>query len=148
MKTTGRSPDPIPVEVLPPEGRGFPSSGEVQPPPPQGPRTFYHPASGAAILGVDLLAFGSEALSGFLDTPAACLLAFAVTFVLVYLIQNKWSRDRPALSFAKAFFGAFLAGLPFSIAGGIFGALILALSGLPHPKTLVKDAIFQRIRKR
>jgi len=148
MNTTGRPSDPIPVEVLPPEGSSFPSPRQAEPPLPPSPRTFYHPASGVAILGVDLLAFGSEALSGFLDTPAACVLAFAVTFVLVYLIQLKWSRDRPALSFGKAFFGAFLAGLPFSIAGGIFGALILALSGLPHPKTLVKDAVFQRLFKR
>ena len=63
------------------------------------------------------------------------------------------SSDRPATSgsvanstaLGKAFLGAFMAGLPFSIAGTIYGAAILALSGLPHhPVEMAKRLISNR----
>jgi len=102
-------------------------------------KTFYHPASGIAILGIDFFVFGTELFSGFLDTPIMCVVAFVTTLPLVYLIQTKWSRDRGSVAFWKAFAGAFMAGLPFSIAGTIYGAAVLALSGLPHhPIEMVK----------
>jgi hypothetical protein len=96
-----------------------------------GLRTFYHPASGVAILGVDLLCFGPEIFLPF-DLPLMCVFAFLVTLPLVYLVQWKWSKDTMAASFGKAFLGAFLAGLPFSITGTIFGAAVLVMSGLPR----------------
>jgi hypothetical protein len=95
-------------------------------------QTFYHPASGVVILGIDMFVFGTEILSGFLDLPVMCVLAFLATFPLVFLIQRNWGQDRGATALGKAFLGAFLAGLPFSIAGGIFGAAVIALSGLPR----------------
>ena len=50
-----------------------------------------------------------------------------------------------AASFGKAFLGAFLAGLPFSIAGTMLGAAVIALSGLPHhPVDMVKKLVAQR----
>lgn len=127
----------VPVDVLPPLPKDAPFSsssahGTNQSPPLAGLRTFYHPASGVVILGIDLLVFGPEMLSGFLDTPVMCALAFLVTLPLVFLIQLKWSKDTAAGAFGKAFLGAFLAGLPFSIAGTMLGATVLALSGLPH----------------
>ena len=125
----------VPVDVLPPLPKDAcepPPQTMGQPVPFAKLRTFYHPASGVAILGIDLLAFGPELLSGFLDTPIMCVLAFLATFPLVYLIQWRWSRDTMASAFGKAFLGAFLAGLPFSIAGTMLGAAVLVLSGLPH----------------
>lgn len=134
----------VPVDVLPPLPK------DAQPPPFQPPtdtppvpfaglRTFYHPASGIVILGIDVLVFGPEMLSGFLDTPLMCVLAFCTTLPLVWVIQSKWSKDTLGTSFGKAFLGAFLAGLPFSIAGTMLGAAVLALSGLPaHPVEMIK----------
>ena len=135
----------VPVDVLPP----LPKEASSQLPPPpvhekapvpfEGLRTFYHPASGVVILGIDVLVFGPEMLSGFLDTPLMCVLAFLTTFPLVYLIQRGWAKDVRSSALGKAFLGAFLAGLPFSIAGTMLGAAVIALSGLPsHPIDLVK----------
>jgi len=137
----------VPVDVLPP----LPKDAPLPPPPASdhpvpfaGLRTFYHPASGVVILGVDLLVFGPEMLSGFLDTPIMCILAFFTTLPLVWLIQSKWSKDTMGNAFWKAFLGAFLAGLPFSIAGTMLGAAVLALSGLPaHPVEMIKKLASQ-----
>ena len=133
----------VPVDVLPP----MPKDAPLPPPPSEkipfaGLRTFYHPASGVVILGIDVLVFGPEMLSGFLDIPIMCALAFLATFPLVFLIQWKWAKNTMAASFAKAFLGAFLAGLPFSIAGTVLGAAVIALSGLPHhPIDMVKKMV-------
>jgi len=132
----------VPVAVLPP----LPKDAPLPPPsdkvPFAGLRTFYHPASGVVILGIDVLVFGPEMLSGFLDVPIMCALAFLATFPLVYLIQWKWAKNTMAASFGKAFLGAFLAGLPFSIAGTMLGAAVIALSGLPHhPADMIKKLV-------
>jgi hypothetical protein len=131
MNPAPGEPRNVPFDVLPP----VPPDAAIshRPPAPLSAlKTFYHPASGVVILGIDLLVFGPEMLSGFLDLPVMCAVAFAVTFPLVYLIQTRWSRDGVASSLGKAFLGAFLAGLPFSITGTIFGAAVIALSGLPR----------------
>jgi len=146
MSTGAHDSSEVPVDVLPPlphdAGRAVlssPSSGE---PPLARLKTFYHPASGIAILGIDFLVFGTELFSGFLDVPIMCVVAFVVTLPLVFLIQKKWGLDRGYVAFAKAFAGAFMAGLPFSIAGTIYGAAVLALSGLPHhPVEMVKRLV-------
>jgi len=136
----------VPVDVLPPLPKDtstqpppFQPTTDTQPIPFEGLRTFYHPASGVVILGIDVLVFGPEMLSGFLDTPVMCVLAFCTTLPLVWVIQSKWSKDTMSTAFGKAFLGAFLAGLPFSIAGTMLGAAVLALSGLPaHPVEMIK----------
>lgn len=131
----------IPIDVLPPvpSDAPHPVTGTVTR---GGLGTFYHPASGVVILGIDLVAFAPEMLSGFLDTPILCVLSFLVTFPLVFLIQWKWGGDRMPSAFGKALLGAFMAGLPFSIAGTIYGAAILGLSGLPHhPLEAVKRLV-------
>ena len=117
------------------EGRAV--EGEVVPPggpPPKakaaGPGTFFHPLSGAVILGVDWLAFGLEWASGFVLTAAASLGAFAIVFWAVYRIQLKLSGDSPKAAAAKAVIGAVAAGVPFPVTGTAVGGLILALSGL------------------
>ncbi|MCE0482853.1 MAG: hypothetical protein LV479_01290 [Methylacidiphilales bacterium] len=134
----------VPVDVLPPAPRNEPPlppvpSDEPRAVPFEGLRTFYHPASGGVILALDWLAFGSDLLTGFLALPLLCVLSFAVTFPLVWLIQVQWSRDKMGPAIGKAFLGAFLVGLPFPITGTLLGAAILALSGLPHhPVDVVK----------
>jgi hypothetical protein len=139
---TSRPAQEIPVDVLPP----VPPDAELPAnrPPLAEVKTFYHPASGIAILGIDFLVFGTELFTGFLDTPLMCALAFLVTFPFVFAIQKKWSLNSNAAAFGKAFLGAFMAGLPFSIAGTIYGAAIIALSGLPHHPVEMAKRILNR----
>jgi len=141
----------VPVDVLPPTPKDAPL-----PPPPledhkvpfAGLRTFYHPASGVVILALDWLLFGTDLMTGFLALPEICVLGFLVTFPLVMLIQQKWSRDTLPRALGKAFLGAFMVGLPFPITGTLLGAAILALSGLPHhPVEAVKRLVSQSTAK-
>jgi hypothetical protein len=126
----------VPVDILPP----VPRDGREQPPPfTEGKavpfanlRTFYHPASGVVILGLDWLAFGTDLFTGFLALPEMCVLAFIASFAAILAIQVRWSRDKMPSAIGKAFMGAFLVALPFPITGTLLGASILALSGLPH----------------
>jgi hypothetical protein len=127
----------VPVDVLPPlpadatDIRSMPEAHPAMVPPLSELKTFFHPASGLAILGIDILCFSPQVIFPF-DVPVMCALAFLTTFPFVYFFQLKWSQDRPAAAFGKAFFGAFMAGLPFSIAGTMFGAAVLVLAGLPR----------------
>jgi hypothetical protein len=136
----------VPVDVLPPiPAEAHSPWARPGEPPLAGLKTFYHPASGIAILGIDFLVFGTELFSGFLDTPIMCVFAFLITFPVVFAIQKKWGGNPNSTALGKAFLGAFMAGLPFSIAGTIYGAAILALSGLPHhPVEMAKRLISNR----
>jgi hypothetical protein len=131
----------VPVDVLPPVPRdayrqASPEPGAV---PFANSRTFYHPASGVVILGIDWVTFGTDALTGFLALPEMCVLSFIASFALVLAIQLKWAKDASPAAIGKAFIGAFLVGLPTPITGTILGAAILALSGLPlHPVDVVR----------
>ncbi|MCE0522154.1 MAG: hypothetical protein LV480_04515 [Methylacidiphilales bacterium] len=139
----------VPVDVLPPlpKDAGQPPV-KHHPVPFEGLRTFYHPASGVAILMLDWLAFGTDLLTGFIALPWLCVLAFVVSFPLILVIQLKWSRDQLPAALGKAFLGAFMVGLPFPITGTILGAAILALSGLPHhPIDVVKKLASQGTTK-
>jgi hypothetical protein len=133
----------VPVDVLPPLPR------DAYPPPPlvashppvpfEGLRTFYHPASGVVILGLDWLAFGTDFLTGFMALPVLCVLSFLISFPVIFAIQRKWTQDGLSAALGKAFLGAFMVGLPFPITGTLLGGAILALSGLPHhPVDVVK----------
>jgi len=137
----------VPIDVLPPLPKGAQTQAgahELPPPPPssvpfENLRSFYHPASGVAILMLDWLAFGTDFLSAFLAIPVICVLSFLVSFPIVYVIQRKWTKDSTQAALGKAFIGAFLVGLPFPITGTMLGAAILALAGLPqHPIEVVK----------
>jgi hypothetical protein len=142
----------VPVDVLPPVPKDSPL-----PPPPlddhkipfAGLRTFYHPASGVIILGLDWLAFGTDFLTGFLALPVICVLSFLVSFALIFAVQLKWTKDTIPNALGKAFLGAFMVGLPFPITGTLLGAAILALSGLPHhPVDVVKKLASQGTAQR
>jgi len=147
------SPQEVPIDVLPPvprDAQAMPpaTQSNVPPPPFAGLRTFYHPGSGVVILGLDWLTFGTDFMTGFLALPLLCVLAFVVTFPIVYVIQLKWSRDTVGAAFGKAFLGAFLVALPFPITGTMLGAAILALAGLPHhPVDAVKKLASQATSK-
>jgi len=117
------APTPAPSPVL-----------AADPLPPSGWETFYHPASGALILGIDILAFGGELATGFLDVVLVSLASFAVVFAGVWTVQRRWGGSTRRAAFWKAFLGAFLAGIPFPITGTLFGTAILFLSGLHHLK--------------
>lgn len=101
-------------------------------PPPRRP-TFFEPASGAAILGVDWLCFGLEWELGPLSMAVMSVAAFVVTYAAVWRIQSTRGGDAPRMAHAKAFAGALAAGVPFPVAGTIVGGTILALSGLKLP---------------
>ncbi len=134
----------VPVDVLPPlphDAHAPHAAPPVahHPVPFEGLRTFYHPASGVVILGLDWLTFGTDLFTGFLAVPVMCVLSFLISFALIFAIQRKWSRDAIPSALGKSFMGAFLVGLPFPITGTMLGAAILALSGLPHhPVEMVK----------
>ena len=133
--SAGSSPSQeVTVDVLPPVPKDapLPPSPQSQPPPFDGLRTFYHPASGVVILGLDWLIFGTDLFTGFMAVPAMCVLGFLISFALVLAIQLKWSKDKLSSALGKSFMGAFLVGLPFPITGTLLGAAILALAGLPH----------------
>ena len=99
----------------------------------KGEKHFFHPYSGAVILGVDWLAFGADLPTGFALVAFVSIAAFVVTFVAVSIIQRR-DGDVPAKAYGKAFLGALAAGVPFPVTGTIVGAWILALSGLPLPR--------------
>jgi hypothetical protein len=152
MNAGAPEPQEVPVDVLPP----LPKDAYAPPPPVSslsespsipfaGLRTFYHPASGVVILGLDWLVFGTDFLTGFLALPIMCVLAFLVSFPVIYIIQLKWSKERVAPALGKAFLGAFMVALPFPITGTLLGAAILALAGLPHhPIEIVKRLASQK----
>jgi hypothetical protein len=120
-------PKAIDVEVV---GKSVSDPHRAAPDEPR-PRTFFHPASGVAILLIDWITFGIDVPTGFLFTLVSSLAAFTVTFAAVYFIQRKESLDSKARAAWKAFFGAVAAGVPFPITGTVLGAGILLLSGLP-----------------
>jgi len=110
-----------------------PREGEVVEPGkvPSG-KTYFHPLSGAVILGLDWLAFGLDLFSGFAAVAVVSTATFGVTYAAVSTIQRKLHGDDPKTAKKKALIGAAAAGVPFPITGTIVGAAILALSGLPR----------------
>ena len=93
-------------------------------------RTFYHPASGAAILALDWLFFGLEWELGPASLVLSCAAAFAATYFVVERVQRRWGGDEPRTARLKALLGAAAAGAPFAVGGTVLGGLILLLSGL------------------
>jgi len=84
--------------------------------------------SGLLILGLDWLFFGAEA--AVVALPLAMFLAFVVTFAGVYVVQRRLAVESRAPAFLKALLGAVLAAAPFPVCGSVFGALVIACSGL------------------
>ena len=97
---------------------------------PPAPRTFFHPASGLAILLFDWIFFGLEWELGPASLIFSCAAAFAATYAVVRRVQTRWGGDDLPRARLKALLGALAAGAPFTVAGSAVGGLILALSGL------------------
>jgi hypothetical protein len=142
-----KSPE-VPVEVLPPlpeDARARAVAPSASRAPFEGLQTFYHPASGVVILGLDWLIFGTDLMTGFLAVPVMCALAFFLSFLLLVAIQRKWARNSLSTAIGKAVLGAVLVAVPFPITGTLLGAAILTLSGLPHhPVEMVKKLASRR----
>ena len=97
--------------------------------------TFFHPASGAAILAMDWACFGLEWELGPVSMAVMSAVAFVATYAVVWRVQSKLRGDPSRLAHAKAFAGALAAAVPFPVTGTIVGGTILALSGLRLPFT-------------
>ncbi|MBI5245802.1 MAG: hypothetical protein HY923_01375 [Elusimicrobia bacterium] len=97
--------------------------------------TFFHPASGAAILAVDWACFGLEWELGPVSMVVMSAVAFIATYAVVWRVQSKLRGDPPRLAHAKACAGALAAAVPFPVTGTVVGGTILALSGLRLPFT-------------
>lgn len=112
-------------EIVPPDGE---SPRDKDPIPKVG---FFHPWSGAVILGIDWMAFGMDLFSGFVLLALVSAGSFLLTFWAVWRIQTELRGDSHRMATLKALIGGLAAGVPFPIGGTIVGATILALSGLP-----------------
>lgn len=95
-------------------------------------KLWLHPASGLLVLGVDWLFFAPEAATMELAAIVTSPLAFLVTAIGVFWIQRRKNGDSVRQAALKALLGGFVAGIPTSIAGTIFGTLVLTLSGLSN----------------
>lgn len=89
-----------------------------------------HPLSGAALLFLDNLFFGVNALTAGLATPIGIVAAALATFLATGWIQRKLARESRRMSLLKAVAAGIIAGLPFSVAGSTIGALVLLSAGL------------------
>jgi hypothetical protein len=95
-------------------------------------KLWLHPASGLLVLAVDWLFFAPEAATMELAAIITSPLAFVITAAGVFWIQRRKNGDSVGPAFLKALLGGFIAGIPTSIAGTIFGTLVLTLSGLSN----------------
>ena len=89
-----------------------------------------HPASGAALLGLDWLIFGGNVFFAGLATPLACILGFVSGFAATAACQRFAAKDTRRKSLLKAVAGGLVVGLPFPIAGTAVGGYVIAASGL------------------
>jgi hypothetical protein len=96
-------------------------------------RKFWlHPASGLLVLGVDWLFFAPEAVTFASAAIITSPLAFLITTAGVFWIQRQKNGDSIGSAALKALLGGIVAAIPTSIAGTIFGTLVLTLSGLSN----------------
>ena len=93
-------------------------------------RTTLHPLSGAAMLTLDWLLFGSEVLTGFLLEPLLMPLGALLGFATTVGVERFYARRGWGRSLLAAMFGAAVVGVPWPISGTLIGVLVLALSGL------------------
>lgn len=95
-----------------------------------GLRTVLHPATGALILAVDWIFFGTDLLSLGATVVVSSLAAFAIAGAGTYWIQRARAGDSRVRALIKALFGGVVAGMPTSLAGTVVGTAVLALAGL------------------
>ncbi|MCH2185471.1 phosphoribosylaminoimidazole carboxylase [Myxococcota bacterium] len=96
---------------------------------PDRPRGGLDPRTGAVILGLDWLLFGTNALSGLVLTPLLIFLGAALAFGATYRIERRGGARGRLRAGLAGLFAAFVVALPFPLAGTAVGTLILILSG-------------------
>ena len=101
---------------------------------------MFLPLAGLWILGLDWLLFPPEAATLGLATPFTSLLGFILGTAGVYQMQRRFALDDKPRATLKAIVAGLIVGLPFSMAGTVVGAWILATSGLIH----LRDRLFRR----
>ena len=101
---------------------------------------MFLPLAGLWILGLDWVLFPPEAATLSLATPFTSLLGFILGTMGVYQMQRRYGGDDKPRATLKALVAGMIVGLPFSMAGTVVGAWILATSGLIH----LRDRLFRR----
>ena len=97
-----------------------------------------HPLSGLAMLGLDWLLFGSEALSDFLLEPWLVPIGAVLGFIATFAIERFYARRGWKRSLLAAIFGGCVVGAPLPVGGTVVGLLVIALSGLRRTAKLLK----------
>jgi hypothetical protein len=101
---------------------------------------MFLPLAGLWILGLDWVLFPPEAATMALATPIASLVGFVLGTTGVYQMQRRYALDDKPRATLKALIAGVIVGLPFSMAGTVVGAWILATSGLIH----LRDRLLRR----
>lgn len=101
---------------------------------------MFLPLAGLWILGLDWMLFPPEATTLGMSTPLTSLLGFVLGTMGVYQMQRRFAQDDKPRATFKALVAGVIVGLPFSMAGTVVGAWILATSGLIH----LRDRLFCR----
>ena len=116
------------------------------PPPPKLPvktekqrKLFLHKLSGLWVFLVDNAFFGATFATGGLALPISCILAFFTGGAGVFLIETLVNRDGKGRAFNKALLAGILSGIPFSIAGTIYGGWVMAVAGLSKKDVPVEE---------
>ena len=89
-----------------------------------------HRLSGAWIFLIDWLFFGVNAITAGLATPVVSILAFLTGGTGVFLIQKLLNKDSFGQAFLRGLIAGVMAGIPFSIAGTVYGGWVLAMAGM------------------
>jgi hypothetical protein len=94
------------------------------------PKRFMLPATGLLIMGLDWLLFSEEAASFGLLIPFTSLVGFLAGSIGTYLLQTRHGFDSKPAACLKGLLAGILVGIPFPLAGTMFGGAVLASSGL------------------
>jgi len=89
-----------------------------------------HRLSGAWIFLIDWFFFGVNTITIGLATPLVSILAFLTGSTGVFLIQKLLNRDSFGQAFLRGLVAGVIAGIPFSIAGTVYGGWVLAMAGM------------------
>lgn len=100
--------------------------------------SFFHPASGALILGLDWLLFSGVVFSGGAGLPVSITLGLLLGGLGTFLLQRRAANDALKPALLKASLAALTVGLPFPVAGTMIGGGIVLLSGLRSWRDRIK----------
>ena len=93
-------------------------------------KSHLHPLSGLWVLAIDNVFFGTTMLTGGLTLPLSCALACCAGTLGVLFFQKVLARDGFGQAIRKALNAGVICGLPFSVAGTVYGGWILTMAGL------------------